>query len=163
MRQGSKLPLYCAMRKYGEENFVLSVLEETIDKDHAFNVLESKLIVEHETSVEHHGYNLAPGGEGLKASYKRRPHSEETKRKMRASHLGRPKSQEHKTNLSAAKRRPEAINRMREIMSGNQRSVGYHHTVEAKQAIREAHLGKTFSKETRMKMSIAAKNRKRAV
>jgi group I intron endonuclease len=155
-RHGSILPLYCAMRKHGIENFEMIILQKTPDRNQAYNVLEPQLIKEHNTNIGL-GYNLGPGGEGY--HLRGRHHSEETKEKMRQAQQGRPKSEEHKQHLKDAKSTPEAKEHMRVLMTGNQRSVGYHHSDAAKKAIRQSRIGKHPTDETRMKMSIAAKKR----
>lgn len=159
MRLGSQLPIHCAMRKYGIESFQLNVLYASPDKQHVFGTMESKFIQEEHTLISEFGYNLTEGGEGLRASYVRKPHTEETKEKMRLAQLGRRKSEEHKQHMKDAKATPEAKEHMRLVLIGNQRSVGYHQTNLAKEAIRQSRIGKHPTEESRLKMSIAAKKR----
>jgi len=51
-------PLYAAMRKYGVENFSISLLEETDDPD------EREQYWIHTLDTYHNGYNATLGGEG---------------------------------------------------------------------------------------------------
>jgi group I intron endonuclease len=155
---GSMSPIHKAIRKYGIENFDMTILFEGLDRDVVFNTMEPKLILEHRTDSPDYGYNVAPGGEGVRVRVGYR-HSEATKEKMRKAQIGRSKSEAHKAAMRSAKTSPEYKKKVKSILLGNQRSVGYHHTPEARQAIRVARLGTVFSESTRQNMSIAAKNR----
>jgi len=162
-KHGSMCPIHSAIRKYGINAFEMTILAEIIsEKKYAFEIIEPKFIAKNRTNIKGIGYNLTEGGEGIRSSFERKPHSEETKEKIRQAHLGRPKTKEHKNNLKKAKQQPENIDRLKSLMTGNQRSVGYHHTNEAKQAIRESRIGKTFSESTLQKMSISKKGKSRA-
>ena len=78
-RQNKKYPLYRAIRKYGIENFEWKVLYQSNDRDHTLNVIENKMILEHNTHFKDgHGYNMTYGGEGTLGWIP----SEETKRKI---------------------------------------------------------------------------------
>jgi group I intron endonuclease len=161
-RHGSKLPIHCAMQKYGIEFFRFDVLYSSLDRQHVFGMMESQFIKEEHTLISENGYNLTTGGEGVnRKSFTLPPRTKEFRERMRQIHLGRPKSEEHKQHLKVAKSTPEAKEKMRLLMLGNQRSVGYHHSDAAKKAISESHKGKIFSEETRKKMSISAKKAKK--
>jgi hypothetical protein len=147
------------MRKYGLDSFRLDVLYSSPDKQHTFGVMEPQFIKEEHTLITENGYNLTEGGEGLRASYMRKPHSDDTKEKIRLAQLGRPKSEEHKQHMKDAKATSEAKEHMRLVLIGNQRSAGYHHTDSAKEAIRQSRIEKHPTEKTRLKMSIAAKKR----
>lgn len=64
-------PLYRAMRKYGEKNFSISIIEECLDQE--LNEKEKYWIKEKETWIAEHpdkGYNITcGGGNGTKYSY----------------------------------------------------------------------------------------------
>ena len=76
-RNGSDYPLHRAMRKYGEENFTLELIESVETLEEA-NLREDFWIVKLDTQNPELGYNLKSGGwNGL--------HSESTKEKMSIS------------------------------------------------------------------------------
>lgn len=76
-RQGGKTHLCNAIRKYGEENFIISVLEDNIFDRDTLNEKE-KLFIE---SLNPR-YNMTLGGHGVMGWN----HSEETKAKLSKSH-----------------------------------------------------------------------------
>ena len=159
-KTGSMLPIHCAIRKYGEELFNLDVLYSSEDRKHVFGVMEPQFIKEEHTLVSEHGYNLTKGGEGVnRNTFILPPRTKEFRERMRQVHLGRPKSESHKQHMRDAKTTPAYKELARSILLGNQRSVGYHQTNAAKEAIRKSRIGKHPTDETRLKMSIAAKKR----
>jgi len=108
---------YNAIRKWGEDAFVIKLLVEAFDKEQA-DKLEQFFIRTLETQNREIGYNIAAGGGGsfgyerhfseehrakLAALWTGRKHSEETKEKMRDAGKGKPKSAEHREKLSKAK------------------------------------------------------------
>ena len=64
----SKLVFHCAIRKYGEENFEFSVLEEC-SSEFDLNTKE-KLYISKYDSILPNGYNMTPGGDGHTKGYK---------------------------------------------------------------------------------------------
>lgn len=90
-----------------------------------------------------------------KIKYKRKPHSEETKKKISEAHKGIKLSQKHKENISKAhkgkKLTKEHISKILESRKG------FKHTEETKDKISKAHKGKIISLETRKRMSKAQK------
>ena len=80
---------------------------------------------------------------------KGKPRSNATRRKISESLTGR-KGKPHS---------PETIEYLRTINRGNQHSLGYRHTPEAKQKIANSNRRRTISPETRQKMSRSAKRR----
>jgi group I intron endonuclease len=78
-RKNKKYPLYRAIRKYGPDNFEWEVLYQSEDREHTLNVVENKMILEHNTHFKNgHGYNMTFGGEGALGWVP----SEETKKKI---------------------------------------------------------------------------------
>ena len=78
-RKNKKYPLYRAIRKYGPDNFEWEVLYQSEDREHTLNVVENKMILEHNTHFrDGHGYNMTFGGEGALGWVP----SEETKKKI---------------------------------------------------------------------------------
>ena len=84
-RRGRNLPLYNAMRKYGEENFEFTILESGNDYEYGWKVREPYFIVKLNPQ-----YNLTGGGDGVREYY----HTEETKRIISEKNRGRKNSKE---------------------------------------------------------------------
>jgi group I intron endonuclease len=152
-----------ALRKYGAENFTWEIIEEVeLDK---INERECYWIEYYKSYKDKSkGYNLTPGGEGFKLS-------EETKRKISAANAGKvrtPEMRQHlsevkkalhfrhteetKKKMSAARRgrklSPETIEKLKQI----------ERTSEWREKISKALKGRTYSEETKIKMSEAAKD-----
>ena len=78
-RKNKKYPLYRAIRKYGLENFEWKILYQGEDRNYTLNVVENKMIIEHNTHFKNgHGYNMTYGGEGALGWIP----TDETKRKI---------------------------------------------------------------------------------
>jgi group I intron endonuclease len=89
--------LYCAMRKYGIENFEFSILEQTNNIE-TLKELEKKYIQQYNSycfQESSNGYNMTLGGDGT-FGYK---HSEDIKKKIGDIQRGRPISKESKLRL----------------------------------------------------------------
>lgn len=117
-RNGGKTHLCNAIRKYGEQNFIIKILEENICDRELLNQKE-----QHHIQKLKPRYNMTQGGDGVKgiqhsnetklkisqAHKNRTPWnkgkklSQETKNKMSQSRKGRIFTKEHKTNLSKSK------------------------------------------------------------
>jgi group I intron endonuclease len=80
---------YRAIRKYGWESFEWSPIYQSHNKEHTLNVMESLFIEEYDSF--HNGYNSTLGGDGTFGLIV----SEETKRKLSATHKGKKLSPEH--------------------------------------------------------------------
>ena len=128
-RRGSRTALHAAIRKYGEDQFVIRVIASVSSKQEAGN-LEVQLIKEYSTKVPH-GYNITDGGDGviglppemlerIAQQNRGRKHTEDAKRrigigakgrvvaqsareKIGNARRGKPLSAEHKAKLAAAK------------------------------------------------------------
>jgi group I intron endonuclease len=114
-RNGKKLAIYNAIRKYGEDSFEVQVLAMAHPDD--LPRLEISAIREHGT-FGINGYNLTAGGEGTlgrsftvsaetKAKISKaakgkigKPISEETKQKLRDANLGKKASEDTKKKMS---------------------------------------------------------------
>jgi group I intron endonuclease len=92
----SYLPIGAAIRKYGVENFEVSVLNIVETKDEA-NTFEIFYIKEYDT-ISPRGYNLAEGGGGS-TGYKL---SEEARQKISEAHKGKTLSDDTKQKISKA-------------------------------------------------------------
>jgi len=60
---GSNILLHRAIRKYGIDNFIFTVIYQSLDRDYTLRVMEPKFISEYKTFSKT-GYNLTSGGEG---------------------------------------------------------------------------------------------------
>ena len=92
---GQLSKFYCAIRKYGKDNFSWEILENTdIDDINVLNKLEERYIKSYDSF--NNGYNMTTGG--LNKRY-----SEESKRKMSKSSKGRTTWMKGKTHTKEAK------------------------------------------------------------
>lgn len=151
--------LQSAWNRYGEQNFLFVVIEYTdwllereqywIDK---LNSINSEV-----------GYNICKAGRnraGVKVS-------DETRLKLSISHLGHKPSEETKRKMSESKIGNQ-INKDRKQNDAHKEAIskglkGIACSEEKKAKIRAKHIGKIVSAETRLKMSIAAKNRRNKI
>jgi len=90
------IPFHRALMKYGFDNFTV----EQIDVASSQDELNKKEIywIEYYNSLLPNGYNVCKGGNGM-SGYKA---SEETRRKLRESHLGKRQSEETRKKMSEA-------------------------------------------------------------
>ncbi len=122
--------LHRAIKKYGKENFEITILEDDILE----NILPEKEIEYIEKyNTYNEGYNLTRGGEGrtgvvvseetrrklseARAGYSWGKHTEETKRKMSDIRKGMKFTETHKKNLSIARRKRIITEETRQKMS----------------------------------------------
>lgn len=108
-----KTRLTQSMKKYGIENFEMTVLEEHDTKESVKDA-EIRLISEHSSQDPAKGYNMTSGGDGcpdlseeskekMRQAARLRSPSQETREKMSKSQKGRIMSPEHCKNLSIAR------------------------------------------------------------
>jgi group I intron endonuclease len=180
-KRGVKLYLYCAMRKYGIENFLIRVVDSSDDDVYTLNVLEPLWI----SRLREEGlrlYNLNSGGGGCyrrvftqdhlkKLSLAAMGHkrnvgnqrSEETKMKISKSRTGIVFSEETKIKMreSARKRIHKKLGPMSdEVKKKISESLRKRFlTEETKKKISESKLGKKHSDETKSKMSESQKGK----
>ena len=99
-----KLIIDKALRKYGEENFEIVILEENVETDSQLNELEKSYIKKYDSYRKNgKGYNVADGGTGgdtLKGmtDEQRQDHA----RKISETTKGRVFTEEHRKHLSEA-------------------------------------------------------------
>ena len=94
-RKGLKRPLYAAIRKYGEVNFLFEILEECQDDD--VNERERFWVKQLDSFNSLHGYNLTSGGEQGKDM------SDLTRQRLSESLSGLEKSLDHRKKISNAR------------------------------------------------------------
>lgn len=117
MHRDDPMLLHAAIRKYGAEAF--DVAQICCAREELLCPLERFFIAFHQSRVEHGGYNLTDGGDGMSGRYP----SEETRRKMSAALFGNKRgagrrlTDEEKRHLrsfvAGIKRPPEFIEAMR--------------------------------------------------
>jgi group I intron endonuclease len=89
---------YCALRKYGWENFEWCVIYQSKDGKHCLQVMERYFITEYNSFNS--GYNETFGGEGSLG----RILTEETKNKISLKLKNKPKSDEHILKMSETRK-----------------------------------------------------------
>lgn len=130
-----------ALRKYGIENFELTILHDNVP-NYDLNSLECHCIWIFNTLDRVYGYNNKIGGEGSNG-YK---HSAETIQKMKDYKITEEHRQNIKNNVPKGK---------------DHHFYGKTHSTETKQKIRETKLGSKHSEETKSKMSKSQRKHKR--
>ena len=142
--------------KCGADAFIVEVLAIIPDRDLRYKA-EGELIRQH---FGEGCYNLEPdvGPSSVVHSRPRKPHTEETKEKIRQSKIGHPVSDETREKLRAAHtgklyghRSGETRAKLREAWVSRVRR-GTPMSDEAKEKIRQAKLGKIHTEETKKKM-----------
>lgn len=103
-RQGSDFPIHNAIRKYGEDNFQIEVIEVIENEDYDYlKAREVYWVKVYDSYNREKGYNLTLGGDGTFGRF----HSAETKEKIRQSKIGRKHSKESRHNMSESHKRLE--------------------------------------------------------
>lgn len=151
---GGGYALHRAIRKYGADKFDHVTLCKNITKE-AIDMVEQQMIVAHNTRCGiGHGYNMTEGGEGRKDG-KRRPLTEEHKRKLSESNKGK--------HGKGEKRNPDHVERAASVRRLNTKPTHTTpHTTETKQRLSEINKGKKLSEETKHRMSVARKGKKQS-
>lgn len=143
------MPLYHAMRKYGEDKFEAIYLikcssQEELDIKEAYWI--KKL-----NTLAPLGYNIKEGGRGGK-------HSEKTKLKISKSNKGVLSGKKHpQYGKSPSKVTKEKISRS---LIGNTNAKGSIRDNEWREKQRASHLGKKLSEETKRKIGLSSEGRK---
>ena len=140
-QRGSDHKFHRAIRKYGEENFlveeVLTVSAPTKKELKAkLDFIEMRLIRKFDS--KRNGYNSTWGGEGALGAER----SEGTKQKISRLHKGKKLSEEHRRKLSISLR-------------GNKNSLGNVPSLETRNKLREIGLHRKHSEETKRKISLS--------
>lgn len=143
-KKNSASKIKSAARKYGPENFTMTLIYCTKDKDDAYEK-EKFLIVEHKTLTPN-GYNIHPGGYGGST---KGTMSAEGRKRISESAKGKPVSDEFRQNVSDR------------VKGEGNPMYGRHHTEEAKQRMSEMFKGKQNPFTQEHKDNLAKANRER--
>lgn len=133
-----------AVKKYGPENFTMTVIYCTRSKDHVYE-MEKFLISEYNTLTPN-GYNIHPGGYG---GSKKGSMSEDGRRRLREANLNRPVTEEFRQKVSERVRG-----------EGNP-MYGKTHTEEVKQRLSDFFTGRKNPFTEEHKENLARANRER--
>lgn len=142
--------MYNAIQKYGWENFEHKILFENLTKEEA-EKKEIELIEQYKSYDDKFGYNITKGENCIGNM------TEETRKKISEAHKGRKMSEEQKEKIRQTCRKTwqEKIKNgyvmseetKQKLSVANKGKVstfkGHHHTEEAKEKLRQAHLGKS--------------------
>lgn len=157
--KGNKYSIQKAIRKYGEENFSIRMIETYSSKDEMLRG-EINWIDYFNTYNSQYGYNESSGGECFMLGKK---HSDEAKLKMSLASRGKPKSEAHRQALSEANMgntlSEDTKKKLSKIMKDKGHRVGVKASESSKKKMSEAHQGKTHSTETKQKMSKTKKGK----
>jgi len=145
--------LHNAIRKHGEENFIISLIVETDTLENA-RILEKYYILQYNSFFRNErGYNMTLGGEGMWGH----KHSDKSKEKMRSIRIKYYKNPEHLKelcNLNKGRLRSESAKQktsesLKEYYKNNKHhQVGIPLSEEHKQNISAANKGRKPSKNT---------------
>lgn len=155
VRCGSEYHFHRAIRKHGKDVFEGIVLEECSTLDELKSA-ERRWIWLLATNHPEYGYNMTLGGDGI-FGHKM---TEQSRQRMRDSHLGKKLPEEQKRKISEAMKRrysdPEERKRTSEALMGHEVSDA------TREKISQTHLGKikSISEETKLKISIVNKGKR---
>jgi group I intron endonuclease len=145
----SKYPFHSALRKYGFENFEWSIID-TAENEDKLNGKEVYWIKFYNTTNKKYGYNLTNGGDGI-SGWK---HSEKTKRKYSEDRRG------EKHPMYGKHHSEESKKKLSESLKGKYIGEKSYFFGKKFLGIDNLFFGKTHTKEVRLKISEANKNRK---
>lgn len=134
-----------AIKKYGEDNFFVELIEEVDTAKKAYE-MEQFYIERYNTKVPY-GYNLTDGGDGVFGWEMTEEHRQECSERIIQLH------KEKKVGMYGKKHSPETIEKMKKAHKGKKYCLGRKLSEETKEKIREKHLGKKLSDETKKKIS----------
>ena len=159
--------LYNALLKYGPENFIYEIFDDSASNQEELDFLEEIYICCF-NSIEY-GYNSEPGGQGkgkvfsdetkkklsLKATG--RKHTIETKQKISKANSKYIRTENHKQLISKALKGHKDTNETKQKRLNSFKLSGYTPSIETRQKISEANRRRKISNETRQKMSLSHK------
>ena len=152
-----QIKLFSSLKKYGYVNHIFEIVEECLIDE--LNEKEIYYINLFQSFNTHKGLNLQGGGSnGIK--------SDETKKRMSVAKKGRIVSQETREKLRQANLGKTISPEYRKKLSDANKGKTHTHTEETKRKISESKKGKPshrkgvkLSDETKLKMSLAKKNK----
>jgi len=134
-----------AIKKYGVENFVFTHVADAFDWEAAQTI--ERLLIAEKNSKAPFGYNMTDGGEGtlgFPAPNKGKPMSEESKQKLRNSHVGKKMSEEANENKSKA---------MKGLVKSEEHKKKIGESQKGIPCPQRGRKGKKLSEETKQKIS----------
>lgn len=156
-RNGFEKHLYNAIRKYGENQFSMEIIEWT--EDDKANSREIYWIAYYDTTDKEKGYNKTTGGEGGN-TWDLNEHKEESSAKMSKSQKGHPPypraieaahrrrgchfPDEAKVKVSQSLKEGYASGRIKIQVPPHYDRTGQHHTEEAKRKLSQSRKNKTY-------------------
>lgn len=144
-------PIVQALKKYGRENAILTVLGEFDNWDDLY-AAEQKTIIDQDSKAPN-GYNLTDGGKGAFGLIA----SDERKRKISEANKGRQHSDEAKVRMSENGKTRDLSAQVEAMANANR---GRKFSDARKEQVRKTWVGRKHSDETRKKMSESAQKRK---
>jgi len=151
-----KYPLHHAINKYGKENFIVELLEESIDRAYISNLEEPSIL---KYNSRNNGYNVAKGGYGGDLGTEARAKSLETIKNWSDEKKAEHKQKLHERNLGKTKYNDLGRLHQSEKIKGNTFRKGIPHDTEVKQKISSKNKGKIRSEQSRLKYRNSAKLR----
>jgi len=136
-----------AIKKYGEQNFSIELIEEVESAERAYE-LEQYYIKKYNTKVPN-GYNLTDGGDGLYGVII----SEEDRK--RRSEVMKKLHKEKRTGMHGKKHTEETKKKMSDASKGKEKPwlIGTKRSEDTKSKMSSSHKGKVLSESTKKKIS----------
>lgn len=132
-KKGSNCYFHLAIKKYGTENFIWSIIDECYSLEEC-NIKEEHYILLYRSYEKQNGYNIKMGGFNFKLA-------EETKIKISLANKGKKHTEEAKRKMSESRTGEKHFR------------FGKHLSEEHRQKLREKKLGIKHSEETKKKFS----------
>jgi group I intron endonuclease len=145
---GSGIVLQKAIKKYGKEKFIRTILSIAKSLDE-LNQLEQFWIKKLRSQNQEIGYNVANGGNSVGK------HANSTKLKISQAALNRCNEEEYRKELSKRIKLEWNDNRKKELSE----DMKYRYKSKNYKKFRNSRIGKSHSKEAKHKISLSSKNR----
>jgi group I intron endonuclease len=149
-KRGMPYSFQDAIRQYGEDNFIWTIISVCTSNHEELNELEIYYIAKFNTNLYRNnswGYNETDGGKG-QSGYKQKP---ETIEKRRQSNTGQVWSDERRQAMSElVKARPGLIQQLEKLWD---KTRGSKHTDATRKQMSESHMGFVHSEESIVRMT----------